>query len=327
MHGNSTVHPSLDDPNVWVPYRYHPTTVGAGIFIGVFTLTTILHIAQVIRHRTWYFIPLIVGGLCTSHSYPSLIPLSQLTSPSTVEIAGYTGRLVSTHNIWLLGPFIVQSVLLLVAPALFAASIYIILGRIILLVNGEKYSLIKQKRLTATFVAGDVLAFMTQAAGGGIAGSGTLSGLHTGQDIIVAGLFMQIIFFALFIAVAGTFHTRLSAALRERNDPEIQRLPWRKHLYMLYAASGLIMIRSVFRVIEYLMGNDGYLLRHEVFVYVFDAVLMTGVMVLFNFVHPSEITRLTKERAGGPGLVSTSDSLRMEMAKTGGEARQVDYAV
>ena len=59
-----------------------------------------------------------------------------------------------------------QSILLLVAPALFAASIYIILGRIILLVDGERHSPIRQSRLTLTFVLGDVLSFMTQAAGG-----------------------------------------------------------------------------------------------------------------------------------------------------------------
>lgn len=58
-----------------------------------------------------------------------------------------------------------QSLLILLAPALFAASIYIILGRIILLVDGERYSLISHKWLTKTFVAGDVFSFMLQAAG------------------------------------------------------------------------------------------------------------------------------------------------------------------
>jgi hypothetical protein len=35
---------------------------------------------------------------------------------------------------------------------------------------------------------------------------------------------------------------------------------WRKHLYILYAANLLIMIWSVFRLIEYVMGNNSYLL-------------------------------------------------------------------
>jgi hypothetical protein len=58
-----------------------------------------------------------------------------------------------------------QSLLILLAPALFAASIYIILGRIILLVDGERYSLMRQKWLTKAFVAGDLFSFLLQMSG------------------------------------------------------------------------------------------------------------------------------------------------------------------
>lgn len=84
---------------------------------------------------------------------------------SIVETVGFIGRYLSKNDIWALGPFIMQSLLILVAPALFAASIYIILGRVILMVDGERYSLIRQKWLTKTFVAGDVLSFMMQGSG------------------------------------------------------------------------------------------------------------------------------------------------------------------
>ena len=55
-----------------------------------------------------------------------------------VEYVGYVGRAISSEQSphWTLGPYVVQAVLLLVAPALFAATIYIELGRIILLVDG-----------------------------------------------------------------------------------------------------------------------------------------------------------------------------------------------
>ena len=54
---------------------------------------------------------------------------------------------------------------LLLAPALFAASIYMILGRIILLVEGEAHSIIKRRWLTKIFVAGDVVCFLLLAGG------------------------------------------------------------------------------------------------------------------------------------------------------------------
>ena len=48
---------------------------------------------------------------------------------------------------------------------------------------------------------------------------------------------------------------------------------WKKHHYTLYAVSGLIMARSIFRVIEYAMGQKGYLLSHEWTMYTFDSLL------------------------------------------------------
>lgn len=52
------------------------------------------------------------------------------------------------------------------------------------------------------------------------------------------------------------------------------------------------MIRSIFRLAEYLQGNNGYLLHHEVYLYLFDALLMFIIMVIFNPIHPYEIGRL-----------------------------------
>ncbi len=53
------------------------------------------------------------------------------------------------------------------------------------------------------------------------------------------------------------------------------------------------MVRSIFRVVEYLQGFDGYLLSHEAYLYVFDSVLMLVLLVVFNVVHPSEVVAFT----------------------------------
>jgi hypothetical protein len=54
---------------------------------------------------------------------------------------------------------------ILLAPALFAASIYMILGRIILLVGGQEHSIIRPQWLTKIFVIGDVICFLLLAGG------------------------------------------------------------------------------------------------------------------------------------------------------------------
>lgn len=55
--------------------------------------------------------------------------------------------------------------MVLIAPSLFAASMYMELGRIIRLVGGEAYSLVRVSRLTKIFVIGDIIAFLAQAGG------------------------------------------------------------------------------------------------------------------------------------------------------------------
>ncbi|PVH97369.1 RTA1-domain-containing protein [Periconia macrospinosa] len=267
----------INDTGRFVFYRYEPSIAAAVIFIVLFAITTLLHIYQIIRRRTWYFIPLAVGGI--------------------FEAVSYAARVASAKDQWALTPYIVQSLLSLVAPALFAASIYIILGRIILLVDGERFSLVRKTWLTKLFVAGDVLSFLIQGAGGGLQGSsnGKESTTKLGENLIVVGLFVQLAFFGAFVIVSGIFHFRLVRS-RHSHSVKIDALPWKRHLVTLYVTGGLILVRSVFRVVEYLQGNAGYLLRHEAYLYVFDALLMFVVMVAFNVVHPSQVTEAWQER-------------------------------
>lgn len=114
--------------------------------------------------------------------------------------------------------------------------------------------------------------------------------LSLGEKIIIVGLFIQLAMFGFFVIVAVHFHVRFAKHGVKSTFEDHQAVPWRRHLMILYAVSGLIVLRSVFRAIEYIMGNDGFLMRHEVFLYVFDALLMLLVMVVLYAVHPSEIT-------------------------------------
>jgi hypothetical protein len=55
--------------------------------------------------------------------------------------------------------------LILLGPALLAASIYMILGRLIRMLGAEEYALIRTNWMTKVFVTGDVLSFFAQGAG------------------------------------------------------------------------------------------------------------------------------------------------------------------
>jgi hypothetical protein len=186
-------------------------------------------------------------------------------------------------------PYIIQNVFLLVAPALFAASIYMILGRIILLTDGESHSFIRRTWLTKLFVTGDVFSFLMQSTGGALMATsdGDADKSSMGENIIIGGLFVQLIVFGLFIVVTGIFHYRMR--LLPTNKAMKKEVQWEKYISVLYATSLFIMIRSVFRVVEYLQGHQGELLTTEAYLYVFDATLMWIVMAIMNWWHPGVI--------------------------------------
>ncbi|KAH8199204.1 hypothetical protein TruAng_006610 [Truncatella angustata] len=167
--------------------------------------------------------------------------------------------------------------MILLAPVLFAASIYMTLQKIINNVRGEKHAIIRPAWLTRLFVAGDILALMIQ---GGAAGLMVVaSQAQLGQTVVIIGLVLQVVMFGLFWATAAVFHIRM------RHDPSViyisVDIKWQETLCMLYGVSALIMIRSVFRIVEFVMGADGYLLRNEWAMYLFDSVPMWLVMAVF----------------------------------------------
>ena len=178
-----------------------------------------------------------------------------------------------------------QSTLILVAPALFAASVYMVLGRLIKSLGAEPLSVIPVRWLTLVFVCGDILSFVVQASGAGLMVMG--DSMKTGENVVVAGLFIQIVIFGVFAITSTIFHVRIRANPTKQSLEQLHG--WQRTMVMLYSVSALIMVRSVFRVVEYIMGHDGYLLQNEWTLYVFDAVLMFAVVVLFSWRFPSDL--------------------------------------
>lgn len=175
------------------------------------------------------------------------------------------------------------------------------LSRIILAVNGAKYSSIAPRWLTRIFVFGDIFSFIIQASGAGLrvqAGSGNSNtDPNLGSNIIVGGLIFQIIIFGIFIIAAFMFNTKFC---RDSSPTGMSTdIPWQQALNMLYVTSLFIMARNIFRAVEYAMGSDGYLLGVEWGVYVFDAALMTLTMAWFLWRYPNRLRQSSKIRRGG----------------------------
>ncbi|KAJ9655572.1 hypothetical protein H2198_005573 [Neophaeococcomyces mojaviensis] len=204
---------------------------------------------------------------------------------SLVQIIGYGTRIFAHYHTNQIATYVVQSCFILLAPVFYAASIYMVLGRLIRSVHGERLSVIRPTRMTKLFVAGDIFSLTVQGNAAGLTAKDSTQKI--GEYIITAGLLIQLIIFGFFVIAAVIFHKRMRQEIAKGSELS-QDIPWRQGLKMLYACSALIMLRSIFRVIEYVMGIDGYLLSNEWPMYVFDAALMWSVQVIFFIWFPDK---------------------------------------
>ncbi|KAH7322439.1 RTA1 like protein-domain-containing protein [Stachybotrys elegans] len=238
---------------------YVPQIWASAIFLVAFTIPTGLHIWRMIKTRTWFCLAFVIGGI--------------------FELSGYALRAIAYNNTGMILPYAFFAMATLLAPALFAASIYMTLSRLLHSSGLQAVLFIRKKWLTSVFVGGDVVSFVVQGGGCGLMVMRDMRLARIGEDIVVAGLAIQIIMLAFFIAITVIPHRSLRQASGHKRTEQ--------GFLMLYAVSILILVRSIFRLIEFIQGREGYLLQNEWPTLVFDGALMAITMVVFFFLHPS----------------------------------------
>ncbi|KAG9230558.1 RTA1 like protein-domain-containing protein, partial [Amylocarpus encephaloides] len=132
--------------NGW--YAYKPREEASIIAAGLFGISAVFHLYQMLRSRTWFYTCMVIG--------------------SFMMTTGYTTRYISTKDPTSLPPYILQNILIVLPPSLYAATIYMIYGRIALFVHVPEASIIPPSLITRIFVLGDALSFCLQASGGGL---------------------------------------------------------------------------------------------------------------------------------------------------------------
>lgn len=161
-----TFHNGTNTTDPWVEfYPYTPSRSAGYAFVALFGILTLIHSILIFPYRAAYFIPLIVSGICKAENLGTLNPIQHLTSYID-ETFGYYGRAWSHNDRKSIGPWALQQIRLLCAPPFIAATIYMILGRLIRAFDAEHLSSIRTKRLTAIFVVNDVICFLTQSGYG-----------------------------------------------------------------------------------------------------------------------------------------------------------------
>ncbi|PYI21201.1 RTA1 like protein [Aspergillus violaceofuscus CBS 115571] len=204
------------------------------------------------------------------------------SDPRFVEIVGLAARTYASSHLSAENPYIIQILLILLAPILFAAAIYMFLGRLIRATGQPHLSPIRITWLTKIFVLGDIFCFLVQAAGAAkLVSADTADAISSSQDIVLGGLGLQVVMFGIFAVCSVVFHVRISKPPhRHHVDPAVQV---HAMLATVYASGLLVTVRNVYRLVEYKESTTGYLQTHEWPTYGLDVGLMACIMLLTLF--------------------------------------------
>ncbi|KAF2113959.1 RTA1 like protein-domain-containing protein [Lophiotrema nucula] len=291
-------------------WGYLPSLGANAFFLALFAISTILFVGQgVLSRRFLGFTFAMVSGCA-------------------LEVIGYVGRTMAHHNPFGENPFLIQIVCLTIAPAFMAAGIYLCLSRIVT-TFGPENSRIKPLSYPRIFIPCDLASLLLQAAGGGIASSAS----HTdkdptvGNNIMIAGLAVQVITLFIFICLATDFAVRTVRRIKTMGaqnalDPTHARLraSWKFKGFMiaLSFATLCIFTRSVYRVAELSEGWNGHLIKtQKYFIGLEGAIVGTAVLAL-NIFHPGLCFREGYER-GSTGCCSCCGGRRKKARRADAE--------
>ncbi|KAJ5814713.1 hypothetical protein N7474_006490 [Penicillium riverlandense] len=257
-------------------YPYTPSATAGYAFTGLFGVLTVVHFVTMFPFRAAYFIPLILGGVC--------------------ETFGYYGRAWSHQSRTEIKSWALQEILILCAPPMIAATVYMTLGRMIRSFDAEHLSSMRTKYLTLVFVLNDILCFCTQIGGAGVQVTGNVKVMDIGKKVVLAGLIFSLVIFALFIWISFKFQRRL----QNQPTPVVAQNPelkWRRYMVALYIACFALMLRNLVRTIQFASPRTSAINIKEAFIYVFDAFLMFLTLLVLLFYHPGLLIKRTRRLA------------------------------
>ncbi|KAG8849367.1 hypothetical protein FRB91_010015 [Serendipita sp. 411] len=242
------------------PYGYIPSRSAAAAFIGLYGLSTTLHIVQTLlyKRRVWWTLVFTAGGI--------------------MEILGWVGRLQSSFDVTSPTPYLMQIITLIIAPAWFSAGCYAVTGALIHRI-GQQGSHLSARAYTALFVVCDCISIALQGVGGATAGKEADRGEspEKGRAIMLAGIVFQLASMCLFLLLSVQFYKKRWSDLNRQR---------RKLVWATMFASLCIIVRGIFRTTELGEGWKGFLFVHEIFTIDLDGFPIILCMLAFNVVHP-----------------------------------------
>lgn len=143
--------------------------------------------------------------------------------------------------------------------------------------------------LAIIFITLDIVAFIIQLIGGGMAGPGASPESQSkGLNLYMGGIGMQEGFIILFLGLAVKFHRDQLHAARTGRLAADKIAGWRWMLWALYTCMLAITIRIVYRLVEFSagLGISNPLPKNEPLLYILESTPMFLAILVWNIFHP-----------------------------------------
>lgn len=163
------------------------------------------------------------------------------------------------------------------------------LRRVAAALDSEHLSFLSLRWLTKLYVLIDIGCIASQFIGAIIPASGDADAIVKGRIILIAGLVVQLVALSIFILTSVYLYIRITQETGPFLDSYFVR--WRRYFRTIEAVTGIMIVRSIVRAVEYLQGQGGFVISHEIFIYLFDALPMFLVMLGFAIIHPGRLVR------------------------------------
>lgn len=254
----------------------YPSFGGNLALLILFSIFMVVMIIESVFYHQWWFLSCWTCGLI-------------------LEIIGYVGRIMSSHDINNYDAFVMQLCCLTLAPCFMMAGIYYIIAQLAL-IYGEHYSVLKPMQYSLIFIVCDLISIVLQAIGGGVASSAAsqYKSADTGSNIMVGGLAFQVLTIGIFQFFWYVLLYRVYKEYKTNNgenfNPDFKHIRDRNLLLPFICgvsiAVVLVFVRSVYRLIELAEGWHGKLATKEIYFMILEALMVALNSVILCFFSP-----------------------------------------
>ncbi|KAL8292902.1 hypothetical protein RQP46_000596 [Phenoliferia psychrophenolica] len=284
-----------------VKYGYTPSIIMSGIFLAIFSFSTVLHIYQSFSQTRYKFMSLMAfAGASKSRATLTVSRGLLLTFGLKVELLGWSGRVWSRYD-WFGPGNIVQICCLVIAPSFMSAALYVLFGLVMSRVAQAK-SYLSSKLFRVLFITADVLCLVLQGAGGGFATTAETIPLRlAGSNVMLAGIVIQLSVMVVFVSYGALWAWRAKKEIGAGG----RDLHWL--LFGILFSSLMIIIRGFYRSVELGGGIMGFLATNQL-TFLLDAIPISIATLAVKTPRTSLCLSLSEMSEGGEGFRAAAES-------------------